>query len=245
LYSNEPTSSDNGIYNTAVGSLALSANTTGHRNTATGYQALYSNTSGYGNTATGHYALYSNTGAYNTAYGTSALAGNTTGNDNTAIGYGADVAQHNLTNATAIGNLALVNASNKVRIGNSSVTVIEGQVAWSWPSDLRIKKDIEDIDYGLEFVKQLRPVQYKLKEGNDRTDFGFIAQDIEALLGTGYNILSIGEDAARSLSLRYTDLIAPMVKAMQEQQEIIEAQADKIKGLESRLARLEALLGTK
>jgi len=162
----------------------------------------------------------------------------------------------NLTNATAIGYNATVNASNKVRIGNNAVTVIEGQVGWSFPSDLRIKKEIGDIDYGLEFVKQLRPVQYKLKEGNDRTDFGFIAQDIEALLGTGYNILNIGEDEERTLSLRYTDLIAPMVKAMQEQQEIIEQQNDRIqsqhtqiqsqhgqiKALEERLVRLEALM---
>jgi hypothetical protein len=53
------------------------------------------------------------------------------------------------------------------------VTKIEGQVQPTSASDIRIK-DIEDIDYGVAFVKLLRPVQYRLKEGNDRIDFGFI-----------------------------------------------------------------------
>ena len=47
---------------------------------------------------------------------------------------------------------------------------------------------------------------------------GFLAQDVEALLGDGYSVLGIGGDKDRTLSLRYTDLIAPMVKAIQEQQ---------------------------
>ena len=47
------------------------------------------------------------------------------------------------------------------------------------------------------------------------------------------------------LSLRYTDFIAPMVKAMQEQQAVIEDQRTQIKTLENRLARLEALLNVK
>lgn len=62
------------------------------------------------------------------------------------------------------------------------------------------------------------------KEDGDRLNFGFIAQDIEALLGTNYNVLGIENDPDRSLSLRYTDFIAPLVKAVQEQQEIIEQQ---------------------
>ena len=51
---------------------------------------------------------------------------NTTGAANTAIGFEADVAKANLFNATAIGYGAIVNASNKIRLGNSFVTVVEG-----------------------------------------------------------------------------------------------------------------------
>src|SRR5271166_4057521 len=56
--------------NTAAGSLALTANTTGHQNAAFGYYSLTRNTTGY----------------YNTALGTYALWANTTGNGNTGVG---------------------------------------------------------------------------------------------------------------------------------------------------------------
>ncbi len=59
-------------------------------------------------------------------------------------------------------------------------------------------------------------------------NFGFTAQDIEALLGDGYNLLDIGGGEERMRSLRYTQFIAPMVKAMQEQQEMIESQQKQI-----------------
>ena len=47
-----------------------------------------------------------------------------TGANNTAIGYAADVASNNLSNATAIGNGAVVDASNKIQLGNASVTLV-------------------------------------------------------------------------------------------------------------------------
>lgn len=50
---------------------------------------------------------------------------NTLGSMNTAVGYMANVSATGLSNATVIGANATVNASNKVRIGNTNVTVIE------------------------------------------------------------------------------------------------------------------------
>ena len=120
LYSNTT-----GYRNNAIGSFALYSNTTGTLNTANGYYALYSNTTGYHNTANGYLALYSNTtGTLNTANGYYALYSNTTGNNNTALGSSADVASGNLTNATAIGYDAEVDASNKIQLGNTSVTSV-------------------------------------------------------------------------------------------------------------------------
>jgi hypothetical protein len=254
LYSNTE-----GDYNTASGSMALNSNTTGFSNTASGYEALFSNTTGYDNTASGYKALLSSeTGIHNTGFGTRAGDRNATGNGNTFIGCDSDASANNLINATAIGYSALVNASNRVRIGNGYVNQIGGQVGWSNLSDIRKKKDIMDITLGLDFINSLRPVAFRLIEGNDRLDLGFIAQDIEALLGTDYyNIIGIGGDRDRTLSLRYTDFIAPMVKAIQDQdvhiqdqdvhiqdqQAQIEEQKVYIKTLEKRLSRLEALLG--
>jgi len=131
--------------NTALGVNALINNTTGYLNTASGESALLSNTTGFSNTASGRFALLSNnTGTNNTASGASALINNTTGSlntaigiealnnngtggSNTAIGALANVCNFcgNLTNATAIGANAVVDASNKIRLGNTNVTLVE------------------------------------------------------------------------------------------------------------------------
>ena len=71
---------------------------------------------------------------------------------------------------------------------------------------------------------KLRPLEYELKQGDGKTNFGFLAQDIETLVGTHNSILTIGADKDRTLGLRYTDFIAPIVKGMQEQQKKIEFQ---------------------
>jgi hypothetical protein len=90
-------------------------------NTFIGYQA--GNSTGSNNSALGHQALSMNlTGSNNTANGDKALASNTTGSFNTGLGSGADVVAGDLTNAMALGNGAIVDASNKVQIGNASIT---------------------------------------------------------------------------------------------------------------------------
>jgi hypothetical protein len=165
--------SNNASRNTSVGSAALQTNTSGNDNTATGTQALLSNNTGAQNTSTGSFALRSNqsgsnntaAGAFtlqnnidghnNTAVGGGALINNTTGDNNTAIGFTADVASNNLTNATAIGAGAVVNASDKIRLGDTNVTVIEGQVAYTFTSDKTKKENFRPID-GEEVLKKLR-----------------------------------------------------------------------------------------
>lgn len=221
-------------YNTAVGSLALNANnpttiTNGIYNAAFGASALSGNTVGAGNAAVGY----------------SAGVSNVSGNNNTFLGVNSDITDGTFNNATAIGSNAKVNASNKVRIGDNTITVIEGQVAWSNPSDIRLKKDVIDVTYGLDFINKLHPVEFRMKDGNGKVDFGFIAQSIEALIGTDYNILGIGSDSERTLTLRYTDFIAPMVKAIQEQSKVISEQEQRIKTLEYRLRLVESLLNSK
>lgn len=211
-----------GTANTFLGIYSGNQVLTGTNNAAAGFNSLHAISSGNCNTAFGSGALDQHTtGHFNTAIGNSALHTLTTGSSNTAIGYQADVSSGSLTNATAIGGGAVVNANNKVRIGSSLVTVIEGQVAWSYPSDRRLKEDILDLPLGLDFVKKLRPVQYRTRT-DTRLSMGFIAQDIESLLGADYGVVTIAPDENHTLGMRYTDLIAPMVKAIQEQQKLIE-----------------------
>gem|GEM_PF-1322254 len=234
-----------GSGNTAIGVNALSINMTGFSNTAIGQGSLLNNTYGINNTTVGQGALSNNTtGSTNVAIGRNSMTNNTTGAANVAIGAYAGPAYGltNLINTTAIGLGAEVYASNHIRIGDTRVTQIGGQVAWSNLSDMRTKKDIADMPLGLDFIKSLRPVEFRMKNGNDRLDFGFIAQEVESLIGDDYNMLGIGGDADRTLSLRYTDFISPMVKAMQEQQDMIEKQQDRINALEERIEKMEALL---
>jgi hypothetical protein len=167
-----------GYNNTAFGNQALSANQSGYKNTAVGNQALDEN-SGVENTAVGEVALWQNSGddnvavgeqasyfnsfgSYNTAVGKSALFDNTTGDENTGVGYLAEPGAGTYSNTTAIGYFAIPTASNQVRIGNSSVTSIGGQVGWSTVSDGRVKKNIKQNVPGLEFINKLTAITYTL-----------------------------------------------------------------------------------
>ncbi len=112
------TSGDN---NTACGGFALSSNTVGSFNTAIGLQALLNNTSGSENTAGGLGALYWNKdGSFNTANGVDALFNNASGNNNTAFGSYALFFNTNGNNNTGIGYNALLfnrSGSNNIALG--------------------------------------------------------------------------------------------------------------------------------
>jgi len=162
-------SNTTGFDNTASGASALFSNTLGRNNTASGAGALASNTTGGNNTASGFIALVSNTtGVDNTASGTGALLSNTTGFGNTAIGSGADVSAGNLFNATAIGSGAIVNSSNKIRLGDTTVTVIEGQVPFTFSSDQTRKENFQPVD-GEVVLSKLR--------GLSLTSWNYIGHD--------------------------------------------------------------------
>lgn len=108
------------IRNTAVGSFALAAVTSGSINTAVGYKALFANTSGNTNTAIGFLALTANTtGINNTAIGGLSLTANTTGSSNVAVG--AETLRFNTTGdaSTAVGFQAL--SANTVGVGNTAL----------------------------------------------------------------------------------------------------------------------------
>ena len=110
-----------GAEQTANGSGALSADTSGYYNVAVGAQALLTNTSGYCNVAVGGGALaYNLTGNNNTAVGLQALF-NSTGNNNLAFG---QLAGYFLTAGDAniyIGHPGMLRESGTIRIGNPYV----------------------------------------------------------------------------------------------------------------------------
>jgi hypothetical protein len=226
-------SSNLNYYNTAIGYQTLYSTTTGQQNVAVGVQSLFTNSTGYYNNAIGYQAMYANTsGQMNNAIGYQALnvvtsgnnnvglgsyAGNaiTTGSNNTLIGYDADVTSATLTNATAIGNGASVGLSNTVRIGNTAITAIGGQVAWTAASDARIKKNIVNSKYGLETVMQLRPVEYNLIS-NDLRQVGFIAQEVQKLVPEVVTGKEGDISKGEVLGITYSNLVPVLAKSIQE-----------------------------
>ena len=154
LYSN--TTGNNNIGN---GKQVLYNNSTGYDNVANGTQALYSNSTGYDNVANGTLALYRNsTGYRNVATGSQALYNITTGDYNTAIGYNASYSGNHINSTTVGYNTSAT--SNSVRLGNTSVLLIQGQVNFSTYSDKRVKDNVKENVKGLEFITKLRPVTY-------------------------------------------------------------------------------------
>ncbi len=233
-----------GYSNTANGVFSLSANTTGIWNTAIGYTALISNITGNSNTATGKGALGFNTaGSGNTATGYQAL-NYTTGSSNTAVGLGAGFFITTGSNNIVIGNGADINDgtfSNQVRIGNNAITYAGIQVAWTITSDSRWKADIKNSNLGLDFIKQLHPVSYyRNNDESKRTEYGFIAQEVEASLNKAgaANTGIISKDNKGMYGVRYNDFIAPMVKAIQELNAKDEAQQKQIAELKLLLEKL-------
>jgi len=113
LFTNQPTSTNSGVSNTAVGAYGLHANTTGTQNVAMGTFALYLNTLGNANTAIGCSALNSNTtGVNNAATGYFSLFSNTIGIKNTSMGSNSLFYNVAGSNATAVGNDAMLYTNN-------------------------------------------------------------------------------------------------------------------------------------
>jgi trimeric autotransporter adhesin len=260
------TSNTGGKSNTANGAGALYFNDGGNGNTASGDQALYGNTNGGSNAAVGLQALYGNTtGGGNTALGAKAGAANTRGTDNTFIGFLAGTSAGTFTNGTALGYGATLRASNSIVLGNSSITKIYAHVtSITAISDRRLKKDIVPLaaDLGLGFIEKLKPVAYRFNNGDETQRYGFIAQDLEQALPAklhdmveksqpdhGLALIERQNDQARTYRVAYGELTAPMVKAIQQQQQEIaglrQALSDRdahVAALEGRLAHLEAAM---
>lgn len=89
--------------NTAIGTNAISSNTSGARNTSVGTFSSSTNTTSGDNTGIGYAALNQNTGASNTAVGSQASQLNTSGANNTSLGYAALYSNTTASNNTAVG----------------------------------------------------------------------------------------------------------------------------------------------
>ncbi len=260
-----------GAGNVAEGSVALNKNTKGTNNTASGYEALFSNVTGMSNTGIGAIAGYANTGSNNVFVGDSAGYLNTSGTFNTYVGYQSGVASGPIivSNTTYLGyNSGIVTGAgtaNTVNLGNTSITAIRAQVtSITAYSDKRIKDSIKDNIPGLAFITKLRPVTFYYNihrenqilgikdDGNWEGKYdiekinqsGFIAQEVEAAAkACNYDFCGISKPTTPDglYGLGYTYFVVPLVKAVQEQQQMIDSLRNLIAKMETIYKNTDAM----
>ncbi|UTI86577.1 tail fiber domain-containing protein [Mammaliicoccus sciuri] len=230
------------VNNTAIGFGAMknfsdSANlntdetkTKGQRNTAVGTQAMYDGKNASNSTFIGSYAGQVVEGDWNVGIGSGSMQSLTTGksnvgvgsysnravikgSNNVSVGYSAGPGG-DYSNTVSIGHNVHAKGNNQIQIGDETHTVYTSS-AIQTNSDKSLKDVyIKETTLGLDFIKSLNPVDYKYK-GSDVQRHGFIAQDVPNDFGG----VSVNSDGIHSIA--YSELIAPMVKAIQEQQAII------------------------
>jgi hypothetical protein len=149
--------------NTALGSISLTALTTGQENTAVGRRALEFSTAGDENTAVGWRAGDNIT----TASGTVCIGSFTIGANDSNTTYIRNVGTTIQPFAAGVVDLVTVRLSDN-RLGRNG-------------SSQRYKEDIKTMDKASEALYQLKPVTYRYKKDidpNQNLDYGLVAEDV-------------------------------------------------------------------
>ena len=103
-------------------------------------------------------------------------------------------------------------------------------------SDATLKENVRDLETGLTEVMALRPRRFDWKNGDAQNVAGFVAQEVEQVLPELvtdyiYNKDEDGNDIIKK-SLKMGDILPTLVKAIQEQQQIIQSLTERITALE-------------
>lgn len=210
--------------------------TNGQRNTAIGTQAMYDGKNASYSTFIGSYAGQVVEGDWNVGIGASSMQILTTGksnvgvgsysnraivtgDSNVSIGYSAGPGG-DYSNTVSLGHNVHAKGSNQIQIGDETHTVYTS-AAIQTNSDLRLKNNINNTKLGLEFIKNLRPVDYNYNN-SDIQRHGFIAQEVAENKDFGGVSVNAEGTEEETYTMAYSELMAPMVKAIQEQQILIE-----------------------
>ncbi|MCB0629336.1 MAG: tail fiber domain-containing protein [Saprospiraceae bacterium] len=240
-FTNDPAGSGS-ERNTFVGNNSGLLNTTGFRNAFFGFQAGDLNTTGNWNTCIGHEADVSLNNL----------------NDAGAFGSGAIV---NASYKIRIGDVNITTVE-----GNGWSLPSDGRFKRN------VKEEVPGLDFimalrpvtyqfdALAFKAHMQPDEAQERSANDpkqaerdaaarrsseRIQTGFIAQEVEAAaqkLNFDFNGVVAPTNPKDNYGLSYSLFVVPMVKGMQEQQEIITELQEKNDALEERIAHLEELI---
>ena len=222
------TANTTGTQNVAIGNGALSSSVSTNSSTCVGFEAGKVSTEG-SCTAFGWKALVNNTSAtLNAGFGRDALGSATTGGNNSGIGFACGYSVTSGTNNSFLGAdsgrasspFEVSTQSNRIVLGNNSITNAYIKVAWTVTSDARDKTNIGTVPHSLDFVNQLNPVsfQFKTSRENDTPSgnirYGFLAQDILELEGD--NNVIIDNEQPDKLKYQGESLVPVLVNAIKE-----------------------------
>lgn len=149
------------------------------------------------------------------------------------------------TNGANVPRMVITSTGTVNIQGNATVN---GGVAVT--SDKRLKKDINDLDLGLETVLQMNPVTYSYTgdfgTSTTRPFVGLVAQELQKIAPDFVSNNTVtarndeGEVIAEEtfLQIHDSELKYVLVNAIKDQQEMIQAQAERISELENKINTL-------
>jgi hypothetical protein len=223
--------------NSAFGRNALQANTTGSFNTALGVYALDVNVEGTGNTALGAYALHAGLSGSSDAYVYT-----------TGVGYNAQVSASNQvqlgSSSTttycygAVQNRSDIRDKTDVRdtvLGLDFICALRAvDYKWDMRDDYRPAPDGHQEPYA---PGPLSSYTHDGTKKRTRYHHGLIAQEVRATMealgvdfgGFQNHAINGGDDV---MSLGYTELIAPLIKATQELRTKVQGLTENLQALQ-------------
>jgi hypothetical protein len=149
------------------------------------------------------------------------------------------VGQTNTTSGSAVGNTAdiyagglVINPSRRTSSGSANcVWETSAGIFFRSTSSIKYKKNVNDAEYGLNEVMQLRPVTYqgKAEVDGEKVFGGFIAEEVDAI---GLKEFVVYDENNEPDSLGYDRMVSLLTKAIQEQQAIITDLKTRIEVLE-------------
>ena len=243
--------------NVAVGDSALAAFNGGGQgaNTALGSIALLALTSGEENVAVGRRALeFLTGGSNNVGVGWRSGDGLTTGNGNTFLGSQAGANEGpDVSNVVCLGtrgdtqpagqvtnNRTYIGHIHGVSLGGPApyLTVMvdaDGQLGTVISSG-RFKKDIKPMDQASEGILKLKPVTFHYKDRDDKNDltpqFGLIAEDVEKV----NRDLVVYDKDGKVLSVRYEAVDVMLLNEFLKEHQKVEEHQASIADLKSTVA---------
>jgi hypothetical protein len=250
-----------GNQNSFFGYSSGGSNTVGNENCFFGYYAGNLNTTGLNNCFFGRDAGKTNTtGSTNVCMGSGADVNSGSLSNAMAIGNTAVVAA---SNQVQIGNTSVTSIRGQVNFSSASDARFK----------TNIKEDVKGLDFVMQLrpvtyqfdINKLNSFQHidKMWEkiGRKMTDAekksiekassirytGFLAQEVEQVAQSiGYDFSGVDkpQNEQSIYGLRYAEFVVPLVKAVQEQQKIIDTQKAEMNALKTQVADLQSQMQT-